>query len=636
MLTGYFMGALGLPVHAARRQTTRRSTRASGSTTPTRWCSRALAVATAAVILALRRRRPWDAAIFALAPSAVGHRHRQLGLPRHRAGRVRPATPGRDDDPSLAGVLLGLGGAAKLWPLFLLGPLLVLACGPAGCGPRSPPSAAAWSPGAVNLPVGDPATADSWDRFFELNTTRPDRLGHALVHRPLPGRQGGTPAPPATRARSSGSATTSRPSTTCRTPCSGWPASASAVLRLRAPRRPRLAQLAFLVVAAFLIFSKVWSQQYVLWLLPLVVLARPRWGAFLAWRSPRSATSSPFYARAARRGRQAGHPRGDVRAGLEPAAGHGGGALRPGGQGDLAPGAGRGPRRPTPTTRTAASSTARRTPLADQTPSQAPPPNQNEPPPPPDATHPDPHTQTRKSKTAMRPSGGRGSPAGAGIKPDRPELAGLPRRPTATASETEHHGVADLSWRRDAQRVDRHVTRSRSHGVPTTWSRSSTTCAYAERAQVVDAGLVGERRHRAADVVELCGANPLPPLTTCGNAAGRPEHDRAGPGSGCCGSTSSRTVDRAHRRRLLRHHRVRRGVQPLHEHQQQRQQGGQPATTVPATAGIRCACSARGPAGRRRSPHRPRAGRAAGSSSSISRPGVRSPSKPGRCSKSGT
>jgi uncharacterized membrane protein len=56
------------------------------------------------------------------------------------------------------------------------------------------------------------------------------------------------------------------------------------VLTRNAPRRPRLAQLAFLTVAAFLIVSKVWSQQYVLWLLPLAVLARPRWGAFLAWQ----------------------------------------------------------------------------------------------------------------------------------------------------------------------------------------------------------------------------------------------------------------------------------------------------------------------------------------------------------------
>src|SRR5262249_44768499 len=27
-----------------------------------------------------------------------------------------------------------------------------------------------------------------------------------------------------------------------------------------------------------------WSQQYVLWLLPLALLARPRWGAFVAWQ----------------------------------------------------------------------------------------------------------------------------------------------------------------------------------------------------------------------------------------------------------------------------------------------------------------------------------------------------------------
>jgi uncharacterized membrane protein len=48
---------------------------------------------------------------------------------------------------------------------------------------------------------------------------------------------------------------------------------------------PRLAQLCFLVVAAFLLFGKVWSQQYVLWLVPLAVLARPKWGAFLLWQA---------------------------------------------------------------------------------------------------------------------------------------------------------------------------------------------------------------------------------------------------------------------------------------------------------------------------------------------------------------
>src|SRR5439155_25099768 len=47
-----------------------------------------------------------------------------------------------------------------------------------------------------------------------------------------------------------------------------------AALGLSARRAPTLAQLAFLTVAAFCITSKVYSPQYVLWMLPLVVLAR--------------------------------------------------------------------------------------------------------------------------------------------------------------------------------------------------------------------------------------------------------------------------------------------------------------------------------------------------------------------------
>ena len=55
------------------------------------------------------------------------------------------------------------------------------------------------------------------------------------------------------------------------------------VLAWRAPRTPRLAPLAFLVVAAFLLVNKAWSPQYSLWLVPLAVLALPRWRLLLAW-----------------------------------------------------------------------------------------------------------------------------------------------------------------------------------------------------------------------------------------------------------------------------------------------------------------------------------------------------------------
>jgi uncharacterized membrane protein len=53
---------------------------------------------------------------------------------------------------------------------------------------------------------------------------------------------------------------------------------------LTAPRRPRVPQIAFLVVAAFLLVNKVDSPQYSLWLLPLAVLAYPRWKPLLAWQ----------------------------------------------------------------------------------------------------------------------------------------------------------------------------------------------------------------------------------------------------------------------------------------------------------------------------------------------------------------
>jgi uncharacterized membrane protein len=56
-------------------------------------------------------------------------------------------------------------------------------------------------------------------------------------------------------------------------------------LALLAPRRPRVAQLLFLTVTGFLLVNKVDSPQYVLWLVPLAVLARPRWRPFLAWQA---------------------------------------------------------------------------------------------------------------------------------------------------------------------------------------------------------------------------------------------------------------------------------------------------------------------------------------------------------------
>ena len=57
------------------------------------------------------------------------------------------------------------------------------------------------------------------------------------------------------------------------------------LLGLASPATPRLAQLGFLIVAGFLLVNKVYSPQYVLWLLPLAVLARPRWRDLLIWQA---------------------------------------------------------------------------------------------------------------------------------------------------------------------------------------------------------------------------------------------------------------------------------------------------------------------------------------------------------------
>jgi uncharacterized membrane protein len=52
---------------------------------------------------------------------------------------------------------------------------------------------------------------------------------------------------------------------------------------LTAAHRPRLMQLTFLVVAAFLLTNKVWSPQFSLWLVPMAVLALPHRRILLAW-----------------------------------------------------------------------------------------------------------------------------------------------------------------------------------------------------------------------------------------------------------------------------------------------------------------------------------------------------------------
>ena len=172
----------------------------------------------------------------------------------------------------LAGVLLGLAVATKFYPLFFFGPLLLL-CLRAG-RMRSFAVTAAWAVVAwlaVNLPVAL-AAPSGWARFYSLNTTRPADWGSIWYyfeteHWPIVGSL-------SEKGLNGLSAL-----------LFAFGCVLIAVLILGAPRRPRVPQVFFLVLAVFLLVNKVWSPQYVIWLVPLVVLARPRLWAYAVWQA---------------------------------------------------------------------------------------------------------------------------------------------------------------------------------------------------------------------------------------------------------------------------------------------------------------------------------------------------------------
>jgi len=171
----------------------------------------------------------------------------------------------------LAGVLLGLAVATKFYPVFCLGPLFLL-CLRAGrmraFWVTAGSAAAAWL--AVNLPVAL-AAPRGWATFYTFNAGRGADWGaiwyfFETEHWPVVGGL----SPHALNAVSLGVLAVA--------------CAAIAALALAAPRRPRLPQLIFLTVAAFVLTNKVWSPQYVVWLVPLAVLARPRLIAYALWQ----------------------------------------------------------------------------------------------------------------------------------------------------------------------------------------------------------------------------------------------------------------------------------------------------------------------------------------------------------------
>ena len=223
----------------------------------------------------LSGRRPWDAVLVAASPILIFQiftNFDALATAFAMGGLLAWARR----RPGWAGVLIGLGTAAKLYPALLLVPLLLLALR-SGRLRRALLTAgsalATWV--AVNLPIAL-LFPRGWSEFFRLNARRGDDMDSLYnVYKSFTGWSGFDPQlgfwePPTVLNAVVAAAFVLA--------CAGI-----GYLALTAPQRPRVAQLAFLVVAAFLLTNKVWSPQFSLWLVPLAVLALPHRRILLAW-----------------------------------------------------------------------------------------------------------------------------------------------------------------------------------------------------------------------------------------------------------------------------------------------------------------------------------------------------------------
>lgn len=231
------------------------------------------ALITTAATALTGRNRPYDAALFALSPLLVFHAFTNWDLLAIALTSAAIWAWARER-PVAAGVLIGLGTAAKLYPVLLLVPIGILAIRTRRFAPAvwaAVAAAAAWL--TVNVPIGL-AYSHGWWEFYRFSEVRPAErssiwaIGKTLLD------SGANPVDAAY-----------------------WvPPGAAVALAViaglllvvwagfAAPTKPRLAQLAFLAVLVFLLTTKVWSPQYSLWLVPLLALARPRWRLALVWQ----------------------------------------------------------------------------------------------------------------------------------------------------------------------------------------------------------------------------------------------------------------------------------------------------------------------------------------------------------------
>jgi uncharacterized membrane protein len=241
------------------------------------------------------RRRAWDAVMVAASPVLLMHAFTNWDLAAVALTGVGLWLWSRGS-PVWAGVALGLGIATKLYPALVLLALLLLclrawqlraaarAIGGAAVGLVAAYLPAILVSHSFPFPTGCPSAhqLSGWRFFSSLSETRGADWGsvwlvlqHLSTGHPLSSAISGS--------GQCGAAPTSL----------NWLSAVSALalvagvgaLVMLAPWRPRVGQVAFLLVAGFVMINKVDSPQYALWLVPLAVLARPRWTSLLIWQA---------------------------------------------------------------------------------------------------------------------------------------------------------------------------------------------------------------------------------------------------------------------------------------------------------------------------------------------------------------
>jgi uncharacterized membrane protein len=232
------------------------------------------------VTVASARGRPWDAAHVALSPLVIPLALVSADLLGVTLAACGLLAWGRRR-PVLAGALLGLAVAARTYPilfLIVLG-LLALRAGLLREWLVTAVTAAVsllvvLLPWLAANPRGVLSSYDGW-RTSGAGYGSPWLIpgiwgpSQTLIGHVLPGLL----------------ANPMSPGTVTRLAVIGWIVAvvAGAVLALAAPSRPRVAQVALVVVGIVLLTGKSFPVQSSLWLLPLTALALPRWREHLVW-----------------------------------------------------------------------------------------------------------------------------------------------------------------------------------------------------------------------------------------------------------------------------------------------------------------------------------------------------------------